>query len=217
METTRLARTALVLMAGLVLTACSRRPAPVEHNGHTCIDLGLPSGTKWATCNLGAASPEDYGDYYGWGETQPHKPRVPNQGLWHENELGILKRHGAVDDDDNLTAGYDAATANWGGKWRMPTKIEFEELFKVCKTEAYEDYVLFIGPNGNTLVLPYAGEKEQNVFRTTYDITGGRIGKYWTATADSRHHLSCYYYALKTHRIFKSPCHMGYSVRPVCD
>lgn len=204
-------------MTGIAMAACSHRPAPAEHNGHTYIDLGLPSGTKWATCNLGATSPEDYGDYYSWSETQPHNKNILNEGLWHENELGILRRHGAIDDNDNLTAGYDAATANWGGKWRMPTKIEFEELFKVCKTEAYENYVLFIGPNGNTLILPYAGEKEQSIFRTTYDIIGGRIGKYWTATADSRHHLSCYYYALKSHRIFKSPSHMGYSIRPVCD
>lgn len=218
MATIKFIRDAFItLLLGGTLAMCSHRPAPVEYNGHTYIDLGLPSGTKWATCNLGATNPEDYGDYYSWSETKPHSENVLNERLWHENELGILRRHGAIDDNDNLTAEYDAATANWGGKWRMPTKVEFEELFRTCETEAHEDYVLFIGPNGNTLILPYAGEKEQSIFRTTYGISGGRIGHYWSASADSWHHLSCYYYALKSHRIFKSYSHMGYSVRPVCD
>nr|DAE30296.1 MAG TPA: hypothetical protein [virus sp. ct5rm7] len=207
----------ITILLCVTLAMCSHRPAPVEYNGHTHIDLGLPSGTKWATCNLGAASPENYGDFYSWCETQPHKPMIPNERLWHENELGILRRHGAINDNNNLTAEYDAATANWGGKWRMPTKTEFEELFRMCEIEKHEDYVLFIGPNGNTLILPYAGEKEQSIFRTTYDISGGRIGHYWSASADSWHHLSCYYYALRSHKICKSYSHMGYSVRPVCD
>ena len=100
----------------------------------------------------------------------------------------------------------------------MPTKAVFEELFRTCETEVHEDYVQFIGLNGNTLILPYAGEKERSIFRTTYDISGGRIGHYWSASADCWHHLSCNYYALRSHKIFKSYSHMGYySVRPVCD
>ena len=118
----------LTMIVGITMAACNHRPTPVEYNGHMYIDLGLPSGTKWATCNLGATNPEDRGDYYSWGETQPHNENILNEGLWHENELGILRRHGAIDGNNNLTAGYDAATANWGGKWRMPTKAEFEEL-----------------------------------------------------------------------------------------
>ncbi len=218
MATIRFIRNAfLTILLGVTLAMCSRRPDPVEYNGHTYIDLGLPSGTKWATCNLGAASPEDYGDYYSWSETRPHKENTLNEGLWHENELGILRRHGAIDEYENLTAGYDAATANWGGKWRMPTRAEFEELRRECTTETHEDYVLFTGPNGNSIILPFAGSKEQSIFRLTYDIIGGRIGHYWTSSADNWHHLSCYYYALKSHDICKSSSHMGYSVRPVCD
>lgn len=215
MATIRFIRDAFItLLLGATLAMCSHRPAPVEYNGHTYIDLGLPSGTKWATCNIGAANPEDYGNYYSWGETRPHTEKM---NPWHKNELGIARRHGAIDDDNNLTAGYDAATANWGGKWRMPTKTEFEELFAQCEVEQHTDYLRLTGPNGNTLILPYAGEEEQSMFNTTYEIIGGRIGHYWTATADSWHHLSCYYYALKKHGIFKSRSHMGYSVRPVCD
>lgn len=217
MQTKQGMKMVLTMIVGITMAACNHRPTPVEYNGHMYIDLGLPSGTKWATCNLGATNPEDRGDYYSWGETQPHNENILNEGLWHENELGILRRHGAIDGNNNLTAGYDAATANWGGEWRMPTKAEFEELYRSCETEVYEDHVLFTGPNGNTLILPYTGEKEQSIFRMEYNLTGGRIGHYWSATADNWHVLSCYYFALNSHKLHQARSHMGYSIRPVCD
>jgi hypothetical protein len=81
-------------------------------DGHDYVDLGLPSGTKWATCNVGASKPWEYGGYYAWGETEPK-----------ENYDSSAYKCSSED---------DAAHANWGGKWRMPTRAQQEELLKEC-------------------------------------------------------------------------------------
>ena len=89
-------------------------------NGHDYVDLGLPSGTKWATCNVGASKPWEYGGYYAWGETEPK-----------ENYGWSAYKYSSED---------DAAHANWGGKWRMPTRAQQEELLKECYWEWTKDY-----------------------------------------------------------------------------
>ena len=94
-----------------------------QHNGHEYVDIGLPSGLKWATCNVGASSPEDYGDYFAWGETSPKA-----EYTW-ENSV----TYGEQMSDISGNAQYDAATANWGGSWRMPTKEQMEELVEHCE------------------------------------------------------------------------------------
>ena len=81
-------------------------------DGHDYVDLGLPSDTKWATCNVGASKPWEYGGYYAWGETEPK-----------ENYGWSAYKYSSED---------DAAHANWGGKWRMPTRAQQEELLKEC-------------------------------------------------------------------------------------
>lgn len=91
-------------------------------NGHEYVDLGLPSGLKWATCNVGANSPSEYGDYYAWGET------TTKTSYTYENSKTYNKKIG----DIGGNASYDAARANWGGTWRMPTKEEFDELLNKC-------------------------------------------------------------------------------------
>ena len=87
-------------------------------NGHDFVDLGLPSGLKWATCNVGASSPSEYGNYYAWGEVEPKESYTQENCLTWGQEIG----------DISGNPQYDAARANWGGTWRMPTKSEFEEL-----------------------------------------------------------------------------------------
>lgn len=86
-------------------------------NGHDWIDLGLSSGLKWATCNVGASSPEEYGDYFAWGETKSgyYESNSTTYGL----STSELQSRGIIGSDGNLSAAYDAATANWGGSWRM--------------------------------------------------------------------------------------------------
>ena len=120
-------------------------------NGHTWVDLGLPSGTKWATCNIGATTPEGYGNYYAWGETSPKAMYSYDNSLTYGRTI--------VDISGNPT--YDAATANWGGSWRMPTGEEMEELIDNCTwtwtTQNGVNGKKVTGSNGNSIFLPAAG------------------------------------------------------------
>jgi hypothetical protein len=102
------------------------------------VNLGLPSGVKWASCNLGATSETDYGYYYAWGETTPKDTYTWSNYLWCGGSDTSLKKYnnksanGQVDNKTVLDASDDAATANLGNKWRMPTKADFEELKSQC-------------------------------------------------------------------------------------
>lgn len=115
-------------------------------NGHEYVDLGLPSGLKWATCNVGANSPQEFGEYYNW-------PCPP----WEEN--GYDRYWMNISGDEK----YDIARQEWGGKWRMPHIEEMEELGKFCTWEktiekGVKGYKV-IGANGNYIFLPAAGCK----------------------------------------------------------
>lgn len=117
--------------------------------GYEYVDLGLPSGLKWATHNVGASSPEKYGNYFSWGETSP------------KNEYNTSSTMGVQMTDFSGNQQYDAATSKWGDTWRMPTKAEMEELMTLCEWNSVQkDGVLGVkvtGPNGNCLFLPAAG------------------------------------------------------------
>ncbi len=139
------------------------------YNGHSYVDLGL--SVKWATCNVGANTPEAYGDYFAWGETKPKV--VYGEKIYKYNE-GVEKTitkynfsaaHGAVDNKYVLDLEDDAAHINWGGKWRMPTRKECAELEEIC-TWQWKQYngvkgYLVTGPNGNSIFLPAAGFKKE--------------------------------------------------------
>ena len=144
-----------------------------EIAGHYYVDLGLPSGVKWATCNVGASSPEDYGDYFAWGETSPKA-----EYTW-ENSVTF----GEQMSDISGNAKYDAATANWGGSWRMPTNDEMQELVDHCEWEWTEvngvNGSRVIGPNGSCIFLPAAGARGGS---SLYD--DGDHGYYWSSTPD---------------------------------
>ena len=144
-----------------------------EIAGHYYVDLGLPSGVKWATCNVGASSPEDYGDYFAWGETSPKA-----EYTW-ENSVTF----GEQMSDISGNAQHDAATANWGGSWRMPTNDEMQELVDHCEWEWTEvngvNGSRVIGPNGSCIFLPAAGARGGS---SLYD--DGDHGYYWSSTPD---------------------------------
>ena len=97
-------------------------------NGHSYVDLGLPSGTKWATCNIGATKPEEFGDYYAWGETTTKDYYGINNYKWR----GRKSIDGYTYAKTTLDLSDDAAAANWGGKWRMPTDRQYSELVNEC-------------------------------------------------------------------------------------
>ena len=128
------------------------------------IDLGLPSGTKWACCNVGASKPEDYGGYYAWGETQTKSVYDWSTYIHCDgsedtcHDIGVNISGTSYDISGTS---YDAATANWGAPWRMPTAVQCEELRNNCTlnyTTINGVYgCMVIGNNGNTMFLPAAG------------------------------------------------------------
>ena len=136
---------------------------------HDYVDLGLPSGTLWATCNVGATSPEEDGDYFSWGETHPkniyswetYKYCNGSDKLTKYCNNSDIGNNGFVDNLTVLQSEDDAARVNWGDKWRMPTQIEWEELIKNTNLFLTENAgYLFTASNGNSLVIPKAGFKE---------------------------------------------------------
>lgn len=124
-------------------------------NGHQYVDLGLPSGLLWATCNVGADSPTDCGDYFAWGETTPKNSYTLENCLTSGKILSDISGDGR----------YDAARANWGGDWRMPTKAEFQELRNHCvwtwtSQDGQDGYLVTSAKNGNSIFLPAGGRIE---------------------------------------------------------
>ena len=185
-------------------------------NGHAYVDLGLPSGLLWATCNVGADNPEDYGDYFAWGETQP-KDYYNWSAYQHCNGSNSTMtkyctdadygNDGFVDNQTTLFPEDDAATANWGGNWRMPTREECQELLdnttQTWTTQNGVNGCLFTASNGNSLFLPAAGYR----LGSSLDYAGS-IGYYWssslhTGQSDSARLLGS----------LSDGCYMGYSYR----
>ena len=111
-----------------------------SEKGYDYVDLGLPSGTKWATCNVGASSPEMFGDYYAWGEVTEKGVYTWATYEYGSGEKNLTKycnesshgKNGFTDGRTTLELLDDAAYVNWGGKWRMPTKTQWDELIGQC-------------------------------------------------------------------------------------
>ena len=139
---------------------------------HEWVDLGLPSGTLWATCNVGAKSPEEYGDYFAWGETKPKNTYDSGNYKFNKGSgkmtkyctIGNYGSNGMTDDLTELESEDDAATANWGSDWQMPSKDQMEELidnaFTITEWTTINDYngkKITSKQNGNWIFLPAAG------------------------------------------------------------
>lgn len=197
-------------------------------NGHTYVDLGLPSGTLWAACNVGAENPEDYGDYFAWGETQPKDYynwstyQYCNGGegwntLTKYCNYSSCGYNGFTDDLTTLLPEDDAATANWGEGWRMPTQAEFQELLDnttvTWTTQNGVNGRLFTSSNGNSLFLPAAG------CRWDGELGGlGSYGYYWSSSLypDSPHDAWGFYFRSDYYVMGSGNCrYYGRSVRAV--
>ena len=153
--------------------------------GHAYVDLGL--SVKWATMNVGATSPEDYGDYFAWGETQPKSEYNWSTYKWCEGSSDTLTKYctnsddGLVDNKTVLELTDDAANVNWGGDWRMPTRAEQDELCTECTWTlgqkcGVNGYTV-IGPNGNSIFLPAAGKRDSS------DLDGVGYGCYYLSSS----------------------------------
>ena len=177
-------------------------PTPGQSE-HKYVDLGLPSGTLWATCNIGASRPEDNGDYFSWGETVPKDYYSWSTYKWcnglstmtkYNNESGF----GTVDSKIQLDAEDDAAYVNWGPQWRMPTQEQQQELIDQCTwTQKTQNGVvghLVTGPNGNTIFLPAAGFR---IDETTPSLNGN--GNYWSRTLSQSSSSKAYSLSTITH------------------
>ena len=164
---------------------------PVSPDEHEYVDLGLPSGTLWATCNVGANVPEEYGYYLAWGETEPKDYYDWSNYKWCNGDMSTLTKYcndstygynGFVDNKDELDPEDDAAYVNWGPSWRMPTLNQIQELCQNCTwlwTQVNGvNGRLLTGPNGNTLFLPATGHCSSN----GDIILGGSWGGIWSRT-----------------------------------
>ena len=195
--------------------------APIE-NGHRYADLGL--SVKWAVCNVGADNPEQYGDYFAWGETEMKKIYNWETYKWCDGGSNTLKKYnthsynGLIDHKTSLSIVDDAAKANWGGSWRMPTDAEWLELLDKCKwiwttQNDVKGYKVISKINGNSIFIPAAGYKEeQSLFNE------GSHGYYWSTMLDTDY-TDCawylYFYSKGALR-YNHHRYIGRSVRPVC-
>lgn len=186
--------TAIVWAAGFTKNDESQKVNDIkERNGsfyeHEYVDLGLPSGTLWATCNVGANSPEEYGSFFAWGETQT-KTTYGSWNYKYGDTYKLTKYCGKSeygmnhykDNYNTLQASDDVATVNWGADWRMPTRKEWNELlWNTYNTFTTQNGVygwLFTGSTLETLFLPAAyHSKEQS-----YDSNRTREGWYWSSS-----------------------------------
>lgn len=177
-------------------------------NGHAYVDLGLSSGVKWATCNVGASSMSDNGDYYAWGETEVKEDYTKENG----------KSGGKDMRDITGNAQHDAARAKWGGRWRMPTKREIDELKNGCRWswashEGRKGYQV-TGPNGQSIFLPAAGYREgTEVFDT------GVRGFYWISMPNERHVINGQELYFESGYCYVHAFHHSYGlpIRPVIE
>lgn len=179
----------VVTLIDYLLTGTWEDPVTPTDN-HEWVDLGLPSGTLWATCNLGANSPDEYGDYFAWGETEPKDVYNWSTYKWCNGSYNTLTKYctssscGTVDNKIELDPEDDAAYVNWGENWRMPTYDQLKELRTECTwtwtTQNGVNGRLVIGPNGNSLFLSAAGGRFDGSLSDA-----GSWGDYWSRTLSS--------------------------------
>ena len=179
------------------------------------VDLGLPSGLLWATCNVGANAPEEYGDYFAWGETTPKD--VYNWDTYQYGDGNTFTKYTGSDGLTTLLPEDDAATANWGSGWRMPTNEEWQELYNnTTMTWTQQNGVngkLFTAVNGNSLFLPAAGGRWDDELD---DV--GDYGNYWSSSLDTGLPYDAWIFGFYMDYFFDMSSHVrfiGYTVRPV--
>ncbi len=174
------------LCAMLCLSCSNDDSEPVKTYDY--VDLGLTSGTLWATCNVGANTPEEYGHFFAWGETSPKTYYDMGTYKWCSDPTNLIMSKYCANEDmstyDNkriLEPADDAATVNWGSEWRMPTIDEALELIRECTwtwtTQKEVNGCLVTGPNGKSIFMPAAG----CWFNDIHDVEQYQ-GSYWTSS-----------------------------------
>ena len=199
-------------------------PTP-QPDGHDYVDLGLPSGTLWATCNVGASSPEEYGDYFAWGETKPKTTYNWSTYKYCKGTETTMTKYctesyyGTVDNKRELEPSDDAATVNWGSNWQMPSLEQLKELYNSSYTtttwttmNGVYGWKITSKSNGNSIFLPAAGYR----YGTSLNYAGS-FGDYWSRSLNTSNSGNAYYLSFNSSNIYAdyNGRYYGRSVRPV--
>ncbi len=178
------------------------------YGGHMYVDLGLPSGTLWSVCNMGADKPEEFGGYYAWGETT-------TKSSYNWNTYGIGSE---LDSLPVLDDAHDAVAVNWGYGWRMPSREEFDEIVTYCTmtwaTRSDVNGYLITGPNGNTMFLPASGGRgDGNIYES------GSCGFYWLNSVYTDDTQFAWGFLFDSNSFSETSYYRmyGQSIRPVCN
>jgi hypothetical protein len=192
---------------------------------YEAVDLGLPSGVKWATFNVGATKPEEYGGYYAWGETEEKENYSWSTYKWCNGSENSMTKYctnssyGTVDNKTTLDLEDDVAHVKWGGTWRMPTVDELQELINNCTwtwatQNGVNGYKVTSKTNGNSIFLPAAG-----YHCGTYVYGRGSHGLYWSSLLDCNNCSRAYCLYFLTgggYNCVIDSRNNGLTVRPVC-
>ena len=210
------------------ITFSEQIPGTITNNGYQWVDMGLPSGLLWATCNIGAKTSTEFGDYYAWGETETKESYTNKTYKWYDDsdEIVEIKYSDLFKADASgnirtlLELEDDAANVKLGGNWRMPTREEFEELLHPANTDLclvnkndVKGYLVVSKKNGNTLFLPAAG------FKLADEVTGVEDEYYYWTSEHAEEGLGVanvvgnFYGSLDVIPFFNRP--IGCSIRPV--
>jgi uncharacterized protein (TIGR02145 family) len=193
-------------------------------NGHDYVDLGLPSGLRWATTNVGATNPGDYGNYYAYGEIATKSTydwstyKYANGSYSTLTKYNNSSRYGTVDNKTTLEAADDAATQNWGGAWRMPTIDEWQELIDSCTwtwtTLNGENGYEVKATNGNSIFLPAAGYHDNDELSDA-----GSGDYYWSSSLSTNtpYDAQFVYFGSDDRYAGSYRRSLGKFVRPVCE
>ena len=212
---------------------CDKDNEPTIIDGHEYIDLGLPSGKKWASRNIGAEVETDFGDYFAWGETTGYDRlgtgKLPDGGFnWENYKLGdgtdnptvsSFQKYNSSDNKTVLDSEDDAAKINWGGDWRIPTNEDFQELkentniqFVYNYNDSGVDGALFISKKDNKkqLFLPFAGNSDVEDSRCCY----------WSSTINTQNKKQAlHFHAMESQLDWSLAVYryIGFTIRPIQD
>ena len=182
------------------------------------VDLGLPSGTKWAVCNFGAKSAKDPGNYYAWGEVYSKATFSWKNYKYSGNTSNSLTKYctkssyGKVDNKTSLEADDDRVKTEYGYYWSIPTKDDWQELMDKCTWSRFGDDFMVRGPNGSIILLPAAGYQDG---LNTYDV--GKEGYYWATSIDEGSPDDAWYMHVKNAKpeLYSYYRYQGRCIRPV--
>ena len=188
---------------------------------YEAVDLGLPSGTLWATCNVGAKNPEEYGNFFAWGDTKLNNVFSLRLYKFYSGTGNAMIRYLGYPSDSELEPRDDTATVNWGDEWQIPSRAQFEELIenttKKWTTKNDIDGILITSTNGNSIFLPAAGcscvsESDNREYNESGTI------RYWSRSVreDQHHEAYAFWHDYNSYfRVIPYPRYFGLSVRPV--